>query len=150
MIPGSVGSPLLPCLSSELIPCEAIVKSGLTTISIIIVSISLYPVHDLLSSLKVSHFFICSSYQRVIRAKNSFGYLARVPEEFPLLQSTPFPTHHVELSSLPCLSYTIIVLDTSSLPSSQQVLHGLQRRLHLPLVRRITLHSWHRIDDLPK
>jgi hypothetical protein len=31
-----------------------IIKSGLTTISIVIVSISLYPVRDLLSSLKVS------------------------------------------------------------------------------------------------
>ncbi|KAG2123484.1 hypothetical protein DEU56DRAFT_49736 [Suillus clintonianus] len=35
----------------------AIVKSGLTTISIIIVSISLYPVYDLLSSLKSEEFF---------------------------------------------------------------------------------------------
>jgi hypothetical protein len=34
------------------------VKSGVTTISIIIVSISLYPVHDLLSSLRVSHFLV--------------------------------------------------------------------------------------------
>jgi hypothetical protein len=33
---------------------EVIIKSGLTTISIVIVSISLYPVRDLLSSLKVS------------------------------------------------------------------------------------------------
>ncbi|KAG2136399.1 hypothetical protein DEU56DRAFT_805706 [Suillus clintonianus] len=35
----------------------AIVKSGLTTISIIIISISLYPVHDLLASLKSEEFF---------------------------------------------------------------------------------------------
>lgn len=34
-----------------------IVKSGLTTISIVIVSISLYPVYDLLSSLKSEEFF---------------------------------------------------------------------------------------------
>ncbi|KAG1752305.1 uncharacterized protein EDB91DRAFT_1101762 [Suillus paluster] len=41
----------------------AIVKSGLTTISIIIISISLYPVHDLLSSLKNEEFF------RLLRAR---------------------------------------------------------------------------------
>ncbi|OAX40007.1 hypothetical protein K503DRAFT_32700 [Rhizopogon vinicolor AM-OR11-026] len=35
----------------------AIAKSGVTTTSIIIVSISLYPVHDLLSSLKSEEFF---------------------------------------------------------------------------------------------
>lgn len=34
-----------------------IIKSGLTTISIVIVSISLYPVHDLVSSLKSEEFF---------------------------------------------------------------------------------------------
>ncbi|KAG0698077.1 hypothetical protein DFH29DRAFT_121497 [Suillus ampliporus] len=42
----------------------AIVKSGLTTTNIIIISISLYPVHDLLSSLKSEEFF------RVLRARH--------------------------------------------------------------------------------
>jgi hypothetical protein len=49
-------NPSLLSPSPTLISSKAIVKSGVTTISIIIVSISLYPVYDLLSSLKASHF----------------------------------------------------------------------------------------------
>ncbi|KAG1772988.1 hypothetical protein EV702DRAFT_1048431 [Suillus placidus] len=68
---------------------EVIVKSGLTMISIVIISISLYPVHDLLSSLKPLR----------QRAKNSSGFFADVPK-FPYLQSMSFPTLRAELSAL--------------------------------------------------
>lgn len=54
--PGSVGKPWLPCLIETFISHEAIVKSGLTTTSIIVVNIFLYPVKDLLSRLKEGHF----------------------------------------------------------------------------------------------
>ncbi|OAX38520.1 hypothetical protein K503DRAFT_152950 [Rhizopogon vinicolor AM-OR11-026] len=44
--------PFITMSCPAFISCEAIVKSGVTTISIIIASISLYPAHDLFSSLK--------------------------------------------------------------------------------------------------